>query len=67
MTRLQTEKLVAFAATSDASRARRFYGDTLGLRLVAHDPFALAFDANGTELRLQKVSAVTPLADASSA
>jgi catechol 2,3-dioxygenase-like lactoylglutathione lyase family enzyme len=60
MTPLQKENLVAFGATSDVPRAIRFFGETLGLRLVVDDPFALVFDANGTELRLQKVSAVTP-------
>lgn len=60
MTPLHAENLVAFGATSDAPRALRFYAETLGLRLVVDDPFALVFDANGTELRLQKVPDVMP-------
>jgi catechol 2,3-dioxygenase-like lactoylglutathione lyase family enzyme len=57
---LATEKLVAFGATVDAARAARFYGETLGLRQRSEDAFALVFDANGVELRLQKVEALTP-------
>jgi catechol 2,3-dioxygenase-like lactoylglutathione lyase family enzyme len=52
---LSTSPLIAFAATEDPQRARQFYEDVLGLRLVADEPFALSFDANGTMLRLQKV------------
>jgi catechol 2,3-dioxygenase-like lactoylglutathione lyase family enzyme len=53
-------KLVAFGATTDAARAARFYAGTLGLALRAEDDFALVLDANGVELRLQKVATSTP-------
>lgn len=52
---LGTSKLMSFVATSDAERARHFYAEIVGLRLVADEPFALVFDANGTMLRVQKV------------
>ena len=52
--------LVAFAATTDAERARSFYEGVLGLRFVADDGFALVFDANGTTLRISRVEALTP-------
>jgi len=52
--------LVAFAATARPNVARDFYKKTLGLRLVTDDQFALAFDANGTQLRIQKVDKVSP-------
>lgn len=55
---LAKQKLVAFAATSSAGKARRFYRDTLGLRLVDDNPFALVFDAKGTMLRVQLVDEV---------
>jgi catechol 2,3-dioxygenase-like lactoylglutathione lyase family enzyme len=46
-------KLVAFVTVVDVDRAKAFYRDTLGLRLVSEElPFALVFDANGTMLRL---------------
>jgi catechol 2,3-dioxygenase-like lactoylglutathione lyase family enzyme len=37
----------------DVARAKEFYRDTLGLRLISEEPpFALVFDANGIMLRL---------------
>ncbi len=54
-------RLVAFAATLHPERARAFYQDTLGLRLVADEaPFALVFDANGTMLRVTTVNELHP-------
>jgi len=53
-----SHKIVAFAATAKPARARRFYRDTLGLRLVSEDQFALVFDARGTMLRVQIVKEV---------
>jgi catechol 2,3-dioxygenase-like lactoylglutathione lyase family enzyme len=61
MNALSTSRLIAFAATKDPQRARQFYEDVLGLRLVADEPFALIFDANGTMLRLQKVEQTVTL------
>lgn len=52
--------LTAFLATANPARARAFYQDTLGLELLTDDQFALAFDANGTELRIQKVEKLKP-------
>jgi catechol 2,3-dioxygenase-like lactoylglutathione lyase family enzyme len=52
---LQRAKLIAFLATTSADRARRFYRDVLGLKLLSEDEFALAFVAGGTMLRIQKV------------
>jgi catechol 2,3-dioxygenase-like lactoylglutathione lyase family enzyme len=51
--RLSHQSIIAFVATSDPDRARRFYGDILGLPLVSEEmPFALVFDAHGTMLRV---------------
>jgi catechol 2,3-dioxygenase-like lactoylglutathione lyase family enzyme len=52
--------LVAFLATSHPKLARTFYSKVLGLRLVEDDQFALAFDAAGIPLRIQKVDTVHP-------
>ncbi len=49
---------MAFVATSDAARAKVFYRDTLGLRLIREDRFALVFDADGTMLRVTTVPEV---------
>ncbi len=57
---LGTAHITAFLATTNATRATSFYGATLGLRLVSEDAFALVFDANGVELRIQKVEQFTP-------
>lgn len=57
---LKSLPVVAFAATVDPTRAKRFYGKTLGLRLLSEDGFALAFDAGGTMLRVQIVPHVRP-------
>ena len=52
-------KLVAFAATADPIKARRFYESVLGLQLVSENPFAIVFDANGVTLRIQVVQLLT--------
>ena len=57
---LETEKVVAFLAVRDRDAARKFYRDTLGLKLMGEDQFALVFDANGTTLRLSPVKDWTP-------
>lgn len=51
--RLGKHKIIGFVTIVDVERAKAFYGDTLGLRLVREEPpFALVFDANGIMLRL---------------
>ena len=51
---------MAFVATTDAARARAFYVDLLGLRLVADEPFALVLDSGGVAVRVQKVRRIAP-------
>lgn len=51
---------MAFLATRDGVRARAFYETTLGLPILSDDDFALALDAGGTMLRVQKVPDFTP-------
>lgn len=52
---LERSALIGFVGVSDLDRARRFYGDTLGLPITDESPFALVADANGTMLRLTAV------------
>jgi catechol 2,3-dioxygenase-like lactoylglutathione lyase family enzyme len=53
--------LIAFAPTTDPVKARAFYEDVLGLRLVADEqPFALVFDANGIMLRVTTIHELKP-------
>ena len=57
---LSNHKVIAFLATRDGPRARAFYEKTLGLAVLSDDDYALALDANGTMLRIQKVSSFVP-------
>jgi catechol 2,3-dioxygenase-like lactoylglutathione lyase family enzyme len=57
---LRDATLVAFGAITDSARATAFYVDTLGLTVRYEDDFALVLDANGVELRLQKVGVLAP-------
>jgi catechol 2,3-dioxygenase-like lactoylglutathione lyase family enzyme len=56
---LAQSPLVAFIPTKDAARARRFY-ETLGLRFVSDDSFAIVMDSNGTMVRVVRVDDFTP-------
>ncbi|HEV7904992.1 MAG TPA: VOC family protein [Pyrinomonadaceae bacterium] len=57
---LNNSDVVAFVATSRPESAKSFYEQTLGLRLVSDDAFAIVFDAHGVMLRIQKVQGHTP-------
>ena len=58
MSGCRSRKIVAFVATSAPAKAKKFYRDKLGLRLVDEGPFALVFDAHGTMLRVTPVDKV---------
>ncbi|MDQ2773408.1 MAG: VOC family protein [Acidobacteriota bacterium] len=63
MFQLNEHPIIAFVATRDPARAKQFYGETLGLRLVSEElPFALVFDAHGTMLRVTVVRELTAAA-----
>jgi catechol 2,3-dioxygenase-like lactoylglutathione lyase family enzyme len=53
-------KIVGFVNTTKPEEARAFYGGVLGFRLISDDEFALAFDANGTTIRVGKARSFTP-------
>jgi catechol 2,3-dioxygenase-like lactoylglutathione lyase family enzyme len=57
---LANSTLVAFSATTDATRARAFYEGMLGLQFVSEDDFAIVYDVNGMSLRIQKVAHIQP-------
>jgi catechol 2,3-dioxygenase-like lactoylglutathione lyase family enzyme len=57
---LANTRIIVFAPTLDAARARAFYEGVLGLRLTNADSFALAFDVNGTTLRVTMVGKLIP-------
>src|SRR3984885_15106189 len=58
MPMLASSPIMAFSATTDAERAKLFYRDQLGLKLVSDEQYALVFDAAGTMLRVQRVKEV---------
>jgi catechol 2,3-dioxygenase-like lactoylglutathione lyase family enzyme len=47
--------LVAFVPATDLDRARAFYEGVLGLAVTEHSRFAVAFDVDGTMLRVTAV------------
>ncbi|HTP79477.1 MAG TPA: VOC family protein [Bacteroidota bacterium] len=57
---LRKSKLISFVATTNPPKAKKFYSETLGLRLVGEDPYALVFDAGGTMLRVAAVQVLQP-------
>ncbi len=52
--------LVVFLATTDAARSCEFYQNRLGLKRTHEDDFAIVFDAEFADLRIQKVQTFTP-------
>jgi catechol 2,3-dioxygenase-like lactoylglutathione lyase family enzyme len=52
--------LVAFVSTTDAERAKSFYGGTLELPLLEQTPFACVFQAPNAVLRVTLAERVTP-------
>jgi len=57
---LEDARLVAFVGVTDAGRAKRFYRDSLGLRLVEETHFGLIFDVGGVTLRVTPVPELNP-------
>lgn len=55
---LGSADLIAFVPTRDPARSRAFYEQTLGLRFISQDAFAVVFTANGVTLRIADVSTV---------
>ena len=61
LTGLGSYNIIGFVSIVDVSRARDFYRNTLGLRLVTEEPpFALVFEANGIMLRLGMAKELPP-------
>jgi catechol 2,3-dioxygenase-like lactoylglutathione lyase family enzyme len=57
---LSNARTGAFIAVTDRARAKAFYGERLGLKLVHEDNFALVFDSFGTTLRISPVKDLKP-------
>ena len=52
--------VMAFVVTTDVTRARQFYENILGLRVLSDDPNAVVLDANGTVVRITRVRDFEP-------
>ena len=58
---LGSYKIIGFLTIVDVERAKRFYSETLGLRLVSEEPpFAIVYDANGIMIRLGMGKQIPP-------
>ena len=53
--------VIAMIATTQPERAKTFYSEVLGLKLIEDGWFALVYMAGGTRLHIQKVKEFTPL------
>jgi catechol 2,3-dioxygenase-like lactoylglutathione lyase family enzyme len=53
-------KIVGFLNTGNAERAIPFYRDVLGFPVLSDDEYAVAFDANGTMIRMNKADGFKP-------
>ena len=52
--------VIAMIATTQAERAKQFYSEVLGLRLIEDSWFAIVYMAGGTRLHIQKVKEFSP-------
>jgi catechol 2,3-dioxygenase-like lactoylglutathione lyase family enzyme len=57
---LADKKLKSFIPTVKPEKAKAFYRDVLGLKLLSEDEYALEFDANGVLLRVTTVPSLKP-------
>jgi catechol 2,3-dioxygenase-like lactoylglutathione lyase family enzyme len=57
---LYSSAVIGFIPTRNAERARTFYEQTLGLRFISDDPFAVVMEANKTMIRLVRIDEFTP-------
>ena len=52
--------VIGFIPTKDAAQARKFYEETLGLRFLSDDMFAVVMESNKTMIRIVQVEEYTP-------
>lgn len=52
--------VTALVGTMKPDAAKAFYADTLGLKFVADDTFAMIFEGNNARVRVSRVPAVMP-------
>lgn len=59
---LRQGRVTGFIPTKSFGVAKAFYGETLGLKLIAEEPYALVFECGGTRIRVVEVKAYVPFA-----
>lgn len=57
---LGDKKLKAFIPTINPEKARNFYMNVLGLKLISEDQYGMEFNTNGALLRITTVNKLTP-------
>jgi catechol 2,3-dioxygenase-like lactoylglutathione lyase family enzyme len=57
---LGNKTIKAFVPTTNAKKAKAFYGGILGLTLLSEDEYALEYNSNGTLLRVTLVPELKP-------
>lgn len=51
---------LGFIPTVDADRAQRFYVDTLGLKFISRDDFAIVVHSNCIDIRILRLDSFSP-------
>lgn len=57
---LSIHKIKAFVSTTHPDKAREFYKEKLGLKLLSDDKYGMEFEAAGAHLRISVVEKLTP-------
>ena len=59
---LGSATVVALVGTVKPEIAKTFYGDTLGLKFISEDAYAMVFEGKNARVRVSRVPGVTPAA-----
>jgi catechol 2,3-dioxygenase-like lactoylglutathione lyase family enzyme len=57
---LSIHRIKAFVSTTNHDKAREFYQDKLGLKLLSEDSFGMEFEAAGAHIRISVVEKLMP-------
>jgi catechol 2,3-dioxygenase-like lactoylglutathione lyase family enzyme len=57
---LASATITALVGTMKPELAKAFYGDTLGLKFVSDDTYAMIFEGKNARVRVSKVPAIAP-------
>jgi catechol 2,3-dioxygenase-like lactoylglutathione lyase family enzyme len=57
---MKFQRIKAFVSTTQPEKAREFYKEKLGLKLLSEDRYGSEFEVNGAHLRISIVEILTP-------